>query len=296
MSSVLLKSKQMLEQNEDFMAAIVENLQIGRISDCAQFYSLLHKNLMSLAHELDNYPTIEQDAFASLHVFPDEIMRRDILDDIRPAGDIVLPKLPILPPCSDCVKNKVLLLSVDRHVSGPALTCVTVQRTDYECREVYGHVQPSFKYTATENEEFVHATEVLGERHRNFIIEKMAGKSKRLYRRWSNSDKFNLMVAIAIVGPKETYRIADLLGDRSENQVLGFDNEISYPYVVILSHAVRFEVSYARTLMQTSFKNSAKANCHQSRLCTSHLHAWRYYSPIQRRRLGSRDLITIWTN
>ena len=34
-------SQQLLEQNEDIIAAVVENLQIGRLDDCIQLYSIL---------------------------------------------------------------------------------------------------------------------------------------------------------------------------------------------------------------------------------------------------------------
>ena len=48
----------------------------------------------------------------------------------------------------------------------------------------------------------------------------MAGKSKRPYKRWNNSEKYTLMVAMRLLGVKETHRIAELMEGRLENQVL----------------------------------------------------------------------------
>ena len=47
---------QLLEQNEDIIAAIVENMQLGRIDDCLKHYNVLHKNLVSMSLALDNFP------------------------------------------------------------------------------------------------------------------------------------------------------------------------------------------------------------------------------------------------
>ena len=47
-SETLLRASQTLEQHEDILAAMLENLQIGRYQDCIQFYSLLHKSILDL--------------------------------------------------------------------------------------------------------------------------------------------------------------------------------------------------------------------------------------------------------
>lgn len=46
--SVLLDFQRMLEHNEDILAAIVENLQLGRMEDCISHYRILQFNLFSL--------------------------------------------------------------------------------------------------------------------------------------------------------------------------------------------------------------------------------------------------------
>ena len=46
--SVLLDFQKMLEHNEDILAAIVENLQLGRMEDCISHYRILQSNLFSL--------------------------------------------------------------------------------------------------------------------------------------------------------------------------------------------------------------------------------------------------------
>ena len=46
--SVLLDFQKTLEHNEDILAAIVENLQLGRMEDCISHYLILQSNLTSL--------------------------------------------------------------------------------------------------------------------------------------------------------------------------------------------------------------------------------------------------------
>jgi SSXT protein (N-terminal region) len=46
--SVLLDFQKLLEHNEHILAAIVENLQLGRMEDCISHYLILQSNLVSL--------------------------------------------------------------------------------------------------------------------------------------------------------------------------------------------------------------------------------------------------------
>eukprot|EP00981_Chlorochromonas_danica_P015561 scaffold13271_cov179-Ochromonas_danica.AAC.4 len=136
-------SQKLLEQNEDIIATIVENLQLGRLDECMQHYMILQGNLIALASELDNYPTEDCDAYAhlmmppsssssspsaatagviqfqpqpssstssststSLNPFPDAIMRKDCLDELLPFEERSLPSPPIIPSCSQCAAKK----------------------------------------------------------------------------------------------------------------------------------------------------------------------------------------------
>jgi SSXT protein (N-terminal region) len=105
--SVLLDFQKLLELNEDIIAAIVENLQLGRLEDCVSFYSILQKNLVSLGNELDNYPPGDTDPYEDVLSFPDEIMKKDVLDDLLPHDSRVLPKPPPAPPCWRCASMNV---------------------------------------------------------------------------------------------------------------------------------------------------------------------------------------------
>jgi hypothetical protein len=127
MSSDLVISQQLLEQNEDIIAAIgknplfraarsvadyfrrfsVENLQLGRLNDCMQHYAILQANLVSLATDLDNFPADEYDPYSKIDLFPDEIMRKDVLEDLRPPGTRSLPDPPLVPPCAECLLRGV---------------------------------------------------------------------------------------------------------------------------------------------------------------------------------------------
>lgn len=99
-----------MEQNEDIIAAIVENLQIGRIDDCLKHYSLLHKNLVSLALALDNFPGGGIKPYEEIHKFPDEIMRRDVMDELPHSENLTLPEPPPIPPCTSCAEKHVSVI------------------------------------------------------------------------------------------------------------------------------------------------------------------------------------------
>jgi hypothetical protein len=106
------KTESIFEQNEDIMAAIVENMQLGRIDDCLEQYSLLLNQLIPLSVELDNFPLSGElpDFHEMKNVFPDRLMRKDILDDLRPHGDFYIPSSPPPPVCLPCHNNNVSVI------------------------------------------------------------------------------------------------------------------------------------------------------------------------------------------
>lgn len=86
---------------------LVEYLQIGRLDDCIQHYTILQNNLIQPATELDNYPTEEADAYDFLNVFPDEIMRKGVLENYLTTEEKASFQSPFIPPCEQCFQNKV---------------------------------------------------------------------------------------------------------------------------------------------------------------------------------------------
>jgi len=121
--SVLLDFQKLLEHNEDIVAAIVENLQLGRYEDCLSHYLILQNNLIALGDELDNYPAGGNDPYDELQALPDEIMRKDVLDELRPHHARVLPKPPTAPPCAACASMNVSSLydALFRRLPHPAV-------------------------------------------------------------------------------------------------------------------------------------------------------------------------------
>lgn len=105
----LVKAQVVLEQNEDFIASIVENMQLGRIDDCITQFSLLVNQLIPLSLELDNYPVPGDSAGfkETSSQFSDRLMRKDILDDMRNHEDIYIPPPPPPPVCHSCYLNNV---------------------------------------------------------------------------------------------------------------------------------------------------------------------------------------------
>ena len=79
-----------------------------------------------MALALDSYPPGEKDPHEAVKFFPDTIIRKDVLDELQPAGqDKVLPKAPPVPPCMRCAaqgvsircKNSIIVRSLQVIVS-----------------------------------------------------------------------------------------------------------------------------------------------------------------------------------
>lgn len=102
------KPQQILEQNEDIIASVVENMQLGRLDSAIKQYSLLINNLVSISLEFDNYPVDEECSYEDMiKEFPDRLMRKDPLDEFRPTSSFYTPVPPTAPPCKECQANKV---------------------------------------------------------------------------------------------------------------------------------------------------------------------------------------------
>ncbi|KAJ1429314.1 hypothetical protein B484DRAFT_396448 [Ochromonadaceae sp. CCMP2298] len=199
-ASELTIAQQLLEHNEDIIAAIVENLQLGRLEDCMAHYSILHANLVGLATELDNFPGAEEDPYRFLQALPDQVMRKDLLEDLQPASKNTTPR-PQIPPCAECLG---------------------AGRGGQQCREVLGHLHACAHFSSSEREDLFHATQVLSARHQQISQDAQMGKCKRNYKRWGEHEKYTLLVAISIFGTKDVATFKDLLETRSENQIRSF--------------------------------------------------------------------------
>jgi hypothetical protein len=194
---------QMLEQNEDIIAAVVENMQLGRMEDCIQHYSILHKNIISLALALDNFPAGEHSRlpYHDINKFPDEIMRKDILDELRPLGQTKLPQAPLVPACVDCNNKKFSAI---------------------KCRTELGHIEPSNVFTTTEVQEFLKVAQLMEFRAKTEKDEPV--KAKRVYRVWSPAERFSVFLGISRYGMKgaNLLKILDLLPGRNEGQLRSY--------------------------------------------------------------------------
>eukprot|EP01035_Chromulina_nebulosa_P005563 gene5563-7552_t len=196
-TAAIIQSQQLLEQNEDIIAAIVENLQLGRLDDCMKHYSILQTNLVSLAEELDNFPAGETNPYESLHSFPDEIMRKDVLDDLQPYGSRPLPRPPLAPSCQKCATDQI-----------PAEVC----------RINYRHIEPSSKFSATEREEFIHCVQILTARKSTAADD----KPKRNYKRWNSNEMHSLSIGIILFGFQNITELKKVLENRTDGQIRSF--------------------------------------------------------------------------
>ena len=84
-------------------------------------------NLVALAEELDNFPAGDVNPYETLHSFPDEIMRKDVLDDLQPYGSRPLPRPPLVPSCQKCATDQVPYTHREKHFT-LILTCFSAIR------------------------------------------------------------------------------------------------------------------------------------------------------------------------
>ena len=264
--SSILKAQSLIEINEDIMSSILENMQLGRLEDGMKLYSLLYNNLVSMATELDNYPYGDVDPYSTISKYPDELMRRDILDTLLPSNastNVPLPnKAPLPPPCQKCASQKF---------------------NSQKCRVELGHVDLSSKFDVTEKEEFVRATQVLELRYREYnrqqdknkFLQKIinsrgtsgynsvmgpssnsildskllqtlneSNSNRRLYKRWSDAERHLICIGILLYGPSKNTAITQLFPDRNASQV-SYHTYIcdKYLYLLIrLIYVISFDV------------------------------------------------------
>ena len=217
-----------LEANEDFIIAVVENLQINRVSDAFTHYSMLQANLVTLAKEVDQYPSEQSNPYENLFTFPDEIMRNDVLDELRPREAFKLGNVDVPEPCVKCAES-----------GKDAATC----------RKELKHMGPSSKLSAKERESYSRAAKYLRERYNALTAKDGPKRAKvgeaglgsrvgqssgeaaggaeaegdpvqktRTYQRWSPEERHTLLLGIGVYGLDEQ-KIAGLLNNRTKDTV-----------------------------------------------------------------------------
>jgi hypothetical protein len=172
------------------------------MEDCIQHYSTLHKNIISLALALDSFPAGEHSRlpYHDINKFPDEIMRKDILDELRPLGQTKLPQAPLIPVCLECSNKKF-----------------SVQK----CRVELGHIEPSSAFSSTEVQEFLKVAQLLEFRGKT---EEEPVKTKRVYRVWSSAERFTVLLGISRHGIKgaNLVKILEMLPGRNDGQLRSY--------------------------------------------------------------------------
>ena len=109
----LLKSNFILEKNEDMIASIVENMQLGRIDNCLSQFSVLLDDMIGLSLEYDNFPTeddVDEDFNGIISKFPDQLMRKNLFDNVCQEA-MYIPTPPPIPPCAECARNNVSFMN-----------------------------------------------------------------------------------------------------------------------------------------------------------------------------------------
>lgn len=200
-SCALDQAIELVEQNEDTIAAIVENIQLYRLVDCVTLYGNLQKNLVALGKELDNYPPSDIDLFKEIDNFPDELMRKDILQELQSFNDtnVYCPSLIIPSSCRECAKKKI---------------------PKEECRLVSKHVSPSHTFSKTEQNSFLQVADMLSKIDRSHKMDELNGTQKRIHKKWTDFERFTVLVAIYVFKQdKVVSNLVNILENRSSEMV-----------------------------------------------------------------------------
>ena len=214
-SEVLLRASQTLEQHEDILAAMLENLQIGRYQDCMQFYSLLHKSVIDLGNqfprieyslsfislglELDNFPEDSMDPYESLSLFPSQICKKDLLENFNVVSVDSSSINSIEPSCPVCTKMNI---------------------SSEKCRFELQHNEPHSRLKSSEAEEYLFVAQYLAKKFSGDDISK-----KRLYRRWKPFEKHSLLICLHLF--QDNISLISQLLHRTEGQVKAFLQRLS---------------------------------------------------------------------
>ena len=217
--------QEMTDHNEDIIAAMIENLQLGRYDDCMKHFSILQSNLVSLALELDNYPPNDNDPYEALHHFPDQLARSNLLDEILPTTQ----QRRNNSPCNEGGQSDLMF-----PIPASCLSCFNANVQSKICRVEKGHTELSYKHSLQEVEEFEKVSVVLEEQQRQ---DDQA--SSRMYKteskkKWSESEKYSILVLASHFGAKEfsaqkdvkmsslAPKIAEGMEGRTEHQVTSY--------------------------------------------------------------------------
>lgn len=197
--NILFNSQHVLEENEDIIAAILENFQLGRYEDCLQYYIILQRNLINLSIELDNYPGQIDPYSNTIDHFPDEIMRKDVLDDLRPIQNRVLPTASLPHACLECFQKKI---------------------SDYECRITLNHIELSHTFDENDRDDFIRIAQFIMNEQKMKRSQNVS--NKRQYRRWEANEIHSLIFCISIHGYKDISRLSSYFPYRNPNMIKSF--------------------------------------------------------------------------
>jgi len=212
MDNSLGKSQILLERNEDIIAAIVENLQLGRMDDSMLYYQLLQTALVGLAEGLDNCPTGQHFPYDDMEEdFADELIRTDILDKYRSREALGKPEAapPLPSPCFQCFHDATLA----ERVNEDELVVL--------CRTQRGHQGVPHRFSEAEQVEFHSVARLLEskQREQEVVNKQGSGKGLKRWKRWDDDEKYTILIELARSRVRDVKRLEELLPDRNQNQI-----------------------------------------------------------------------------
>ena len=157
--------------------------------------------MIALGKELDNYPPSDIELFKEIEKFPDELMRKNILQELQSFNDtnVYCPTFIIPSSCRECAKKKV---------------------SKEECRLVSKHVSPSHTFSKAEQNSFLQVADMLSKIDRSHKMDELNGTQKRIHKKWTDFEKFTVLVANYVFKPdKVVSNLVKILENRSSEMV-----------------------------------------------------------------------------
>ena len=152
--------------------------------------------------ELDNYPPSDIDLSKEIEHFPDELMRKDILQELQvfTETNVHCPSHIIPPSCRECAKKNI---------------------SKGECRLIYKHISPSHAFSKSEQNSFLQVSDLLSKIDRSNKMDELSGTHKRTHKKWTDFDKYTVLVAVYSFKPdKVVSNLVEILEGRRTTEMV----------------------------------------------------------------------------
>ena len=145
-------------------------------------------------------------------------MRKDVLQELQPFNElqafndtnINCPSHIIPPSCRECAQKSI---------------------SKEECRLINKHISPSHSFSKTEQNSFLQVADILSKTDRSNKMDELSGTQKRTHKKWTEFDKYTVLVAIYSFKPEKVVpNLVIILDGRTSEMVTLTPHNDNHPY------------------------------------------------------------------